>query len=473
MRAVLINAPIDPTAIYGKIKSIGNYVLPLGIAYLAAVLEQAGHKIKVIDALVENYSADEIVAITKSFQPDFVGFTSETVKIYSTTLLAQKMKQALDVPILLGGAHMTAIPEDAVMNDCFDVGVLGEGELTLMELVGRMEKGLPIKDRSIKGIAFKENGKVVITEPRPFIQNLDELPFPARHLFPALDVYKPTPASCKQTPLGTLITSRGCPYRCVFCDRKIFGRTFRARSPKGIVDEVEVLRDKFGAKEIKFWDDTMNANKERIIGICKEMIARKIDLPWSCLGRINNMDEEILGWMKKAGCWQIAYGIESGNDQILKNAMKDLTTDMVRKGVEMTRKAGILPRGFFMLGLPGETTKTMQDTIDFAKSLPLDQASFYITTIYPGTQLYQMSLESGEGRKLSWDKYSCVNPDDLTYIPKGLTPELLKEYQAKAYRTFYMRPGYVLQKLLEIRSFEQVVWNIKGFAAMLKLKDRD
>jgi len=268
-----------------------------------------------------------------------------------------------------------------------------------------------------------------------------------------------------------MITSRGCPYNCTFCDRSVFGSTYRARSATNVVDEMEMLVEKHGAKEIRFWDDTFNIDARRVVQICEEIRARGIDVPWTCLGRINRMNTEVLRAMAESGCWQVDYGIESGNQQLLDGIRKGLTLEMIRTVTKMTREAGIRMRGFFMLGLPGETQETMTQTIEFAKRLSLSAAVFHVTTPFPGTDLYKMVLESGElDLKASWDDYSIFSSEASPYVPKGLTHETIKHYQTEAYHAFYMRLGFVLRQVLGIRSLSDIRRYMTGLAVVRNLQ---
>lgn len=471
MKILLIHPNINQKIIYGQIRDVGNIQQPLGIAYIAAVLEKEGYEVKIIDALVKDYEENFVIEETKIFNPDIIGITSTTAGINSSVSLANLLKKSIKCPIIIGGAHVTAVPTKVMENDCFDVGVIGEGESTIIEIVSKIKKGKDIKDKSINGIVYKKNNKIVITKKREYVTNLDTLPFPARHLLPPLTDYKPTPASCRYTPLGSMITSRGCVHRCIYCDRAVFGQVFRARSVNNVIAEIEYLVKEYNVREIKFWDDTLSLDKVRMVNICKEIVNRKINISWTCIARVNHMNEEVLKWMKKAGCWQIAYGIESGDNDILKIAKKDTTIELVRDIVNLTKRTGIETRGFFMLGLPGETEESMQKTIDFAKSLPLDNASFYITTIYPNTELWTMAINSGEAKMIeSWDNFSPVDPAKLTYVPKGLTEEIIKKYHKKAYKSFYFRPSYIIKQMFKMRSLKQIVWNLKAALTLFKLK---
>jgi radical SAM superfamily enzyme YgiQ (UPF0313 family) len=267
-----------------------------------------------------------------------------------------------------------------------------------------------------------------------------------------------------------MVTSRGCPHHCIFCDRAVFGNSYRARGAKSVVDEMEILVQHHGAREIRFWDDTFNLRPTRVLEICREIGERKLDVEWSCVARVSNMTEEILRSMRRAGCWQIDYGIETGNPDVLRSINKGITMDLVRRAVRLSRKMGIRVRGFFMLGLPGETEETMQQTISFAKSLPLDVAVFHITTPLPGTELFEQARSRGEiSPEVTWDKYLMFSAEDLPYVTKGLTKELLRRYESLAYKEFYMRPGYILGQVRRIRTREDVTRYAKAFFTVRSL----
>ncbi len=467
-KILLIYPPYSLKEEFSKLAEVGNMSQSLGLAYLAAVLEDAGKIVKIIDAPPLGYSVNDILKEADEFRPDIIGLTSVTSDFYKAEKITQRIKEKLNCTVIIGGPHITATPLEVIKNSSFDFGVIGEGEETTLELINALEEGRGDFE-NIKGIIFKKGSKIIKTAPRPFIKDLDSLPFPARHLMPPLDLYHPTPASYKKLPVGSMITSRGCPFRCIFCDRSIFGNALRFRSPKNIVDEMEVLIKDYGAREIRLWDDTFNAQPERVIKICKEILKRKIKVPWTCLGRVNFANEKMFKMMKKAGCWQISYGIESGNSEVLKTIKKDLTKEMVQNALSLTKKAGIGTRGFFMFGLPGDTKESMQDTIDFAKSMPLDTVGFYVTIPFPGNELHSRISEFGKLRKVSYKDYLMNLPDDLPFVPHGLDSKTIREYENKAYRQFYFRPSYLLRQFFQIRSFQELFAKIKAFFVIKKI----
>lgn len=440
---------------FKRFENVASIQQPLGLAYLAAVLVKNGHEVNIIDAAVLNYHHEQIVSHIRRYTPDLIGITSVTPN-YATTLgLASRLKKEFDLPILIGGPHVTALVEETMRNHCYDFAVLGEGELTVLQLIDTIQNNGDLS--MVKGIAYRHEGQLIKTPPRPYVEDLDTLPFPARNLLPELSNYKPTPSAYRNIPQATMITSRGCPYHCAFCDRSVFGNRYRARTARNVVDEMELLVNEHGAREIRFWDDTFNVDQKRVFAICEEILNRKLDVTWTCLGRVNHMNEDLLEAMAKAGCWQVDYGIESGNQAILNGIMKGQTLDMVQRVVELTHKAGIGVRGFFMLGLPGENESTMRDTIGFAKSLDLTSAVFHITTPFPGTELFKIATKTGELRSdAGYDEYMLGFSEDIPYVPQGLTAQRMKDFQNIAYREFYFRPSFLIKRILEIRSVRDV-----------------
>lgn len=457
-RVLLIKPPsFDP--------DVATIHQPLGLAYLAAVLEKESIPVKIIDAPVLRYQQKEIIRGARKFEPTIIGLTCVTPDLPATLELASTLKEALkECPIIIGGPHVTVTPKETMKHECFDLGVLGEGEETLIELLKGLKKGENLEQ--IKGIAFRKRGEIITTISRPFVNDLDAVPFPARHLLPPLEKYNPPPGSYKNLPVGTIVTSRGCPFRCTFCARNVSGNQVRLRSPKNVVDEIEVLVKEYGVREIRVWDDTLNLDPNRVIEICKEILKRRLAFSWTCQARVNFTNHEMLRWMKKAGCWQISYGVESGNQEILNKTKKGITLKMVREAVSRTKRAGIEVKGFFMLGLPGDTEGTMRETIDFAKKLDPDIAAFSITIPYPGTEIYQEAIKTEEFRKVSFENYIPYETRSLPFVPKGLSEEKVIAYQQKAYREFYLRPKIFFRELLKIRNPTMLHAKIRGLLSV-------
>ncbi|MDG6907100.1 MAG: radical SAM protein [Nitrososphaerota archaeon] len=470
MRISLISPPSTLEDFFGKLSQTGSLQQPLGVAYISSYLKRGGQSVQLVDAAALRLSIPRLISEVKSFHPDLIGISAVTPSYLKTSKVAQKLKAELGVPIIVGGPHVTSLPLETLSDPSFDYGVMGEGEITSLELLQTIESGKDLSD--VKGIVYRDRQtkELRITPRREYIRNLDELPFPDRESLPPLTEYHPSQSSYRRLPLGTLISSRGCPHHCIFCDRAVFGNSYRARGAVNVVDEIELLVQKHRAREVRFWDDTFNLLPPRVIQICSEIRRRKLDIEWSCVARVTNMTNEILYAMRQAGCWQVDYGVESGNPEILKSIHKGMTMDWVRRGVRLSRENGLRVRAFFMLGLPGETEETMQQTINFAKNLDLDVAVFHIATPLPGTELYKIARERGElAEDVTWDKYLMFSAEELPYVTKTLTREVLREYSKRAYREFYMRPRFIMGQVSRIRTKEDIQRYAKAFTTIRNL----
>ncbi|MBC8473241.1 MAG: cobalamin B12-binding domain-containing protein [Candidatus Omnitrophica bacterium] len=434
---------------------------PLGLAYIARVLEQAGYDVRIIDAKAERLSIDKILKRVSEFNPNIVGLSSSTPDFCITTSLAKKIKSLGNYTIFIGGPHVSALPEETIKEECFDYGIIGEGEHTAVELAGAISSGAS-KERlsGIKGIIFNNGSKIIRTSPRPYIENLDTIPFPARHLLPDAKRYRYS--WYKHLPTVTIITTRGCPYQCIFCDRAVFGNRLRMRSIDNIMGEIEILVNQYGIRGIDIVDDLFTVSQERVEEFCSQLISRKLKVAWSCMGRVDCMTPEILKIMKKSGCWQIAYGIESGNQRVLDLIKKNITLEMAERAIRWTKEAKIRASGLFMIGLPADTKETMQETLEFAKKLPVDRLSFCITQPFPGSELYKTALARGEILKdVGYEYYGNTHfYKNIPYIPKGLDVKTLIKYRHKFYREFYLRPSYFFRQIFKYSE-------VKGFPARI------
>lgn len=479
IKTVLINPPLSAHEQAGGLEEVENVMQPLGIGYIAAVLEKNNFDVKIIDCRVSKIDFIKLLEILKRLNPDVIGMTATVLDIQKSIKFAEILKKEFpDAILVLGGPHLTSAPLKTMEQSVFDIGVIAEGEYTMLDLVKALSelnsnKLTQEKLKKIKGIVFRnKDNKIEFSEQRPYIHNLDELPFPARHLYPPLSKYRPVPASYIKLPLGHIMTSRGCPNQCIFCDRKIFGNKFRARSPKNVVDELEQIIKVYKAKEVKFFDDTFTLDKKRVYEIFEEIKRRNLRFPWSCLTRVNCVDYPLLKAMKKAGCWQVAFGLESGDQRMLDMMKKGTTVEQNRNAVLWAKKAGLNIRAFFVMGMPGETPESFRKTVRFAKSLPIDVVTFYSTTLYPGNELYDIVKKEG---KILHEDYSQYNPlldvnnSRLAYVPEAFTENQLKNMISRAYKQFYFRPKYIFNQALSIRSWSDISRYWKGFRAVLHL----
>ena len=381
---------------------------PVWLAYLQAVLKQNGVEVKVIDE-----AAGQKV---KNISTDWVGVTVTT----PTTKKVYSLIEKLDEKIVLGGPHVSIFPQEALQHA--DKVVVGEGEKSVLEI-------------------FSSNKKVLSNT---LIEDIDTLPFPDWSGLPIKN-YR---AATRKHPYLSILTSRGCPHQCVFCYKGIFGNLFRVRSPENIVDEIEMLIDKYGIREIAIIDDSFTISKIRTKKICEEIIARGLDIKWTAPNgvRVDTVDLELLKLMRKSGCYQLAFGIESGNQQVLDMIGKRINLQQIRNAVKWAKEAGIETIGFFMIALPFDTEKTMQETIDFAKELDPTYIQFTITTPYPGTKLYDLVEKEGEFLIKDWSKYGSYS-GKAYYNYGALNSELVERMYKKAFKEIYSRPGYVLKRV--------------------------
>ena len=466
MRIVLINPPIDSVLEHGNVSPVTQYLFynsaPLGILYIAAVLEQAGHVVSVIDAAAELLDIDKTTDRVSEFQPDLIGLGSFTVTFETTKKLGDKLKETLpDVPLVLGSYHVTLVPHDAMSHKCFDVGVLGEGEFTMLELSQHYEGKKRLED--VHGICYRvedptqpEGWRLHKTPKRKKFKKLDELPFPARHLLPP-NIYRPIPVDDHAFPKFAMVTSRGCPHACAFCQKSRTG--YRSHSPKYIVDEIEHLIRDFGVRDIAFVDSLFCANKKRVHAICDEMIRRGIHkkVSWTCSSRVEVVDKKLLQKMKDAGCWRTRFGIESGHDDVLDFISKGITQRHIKNAITAAHEVGLRPKAFFMVGHMPDTRARILETIRFAKSIPLHDVTVQINTLLPETP--QLDVWKKEGYK--WGRIVNSTTDEKsfwepTFVPWGLEPEDLIELHRQFYREFYFRPVTLQRHLESVKTLRDV-----------------
>ena len=448
MRIILINPPFEDEYSVGSSKSIKyvlNVIPPLGLAYLAAALEKGGFSVKIIDGFVEDVNISGII----SSQPDIIGLTATTPTFNSALSIARRIKDGLpSVMIILGGAHITAMPLEAMRAGPFDIGVIGEGEETVVELVSLRATGGSEAISSIKGLICREGPNLVTTPKREIIKDLDNIPLPARHLLPPLSRYRPTPASYRRLPLGVLITSRGCPQQCAFCDRAVFGNSYRKRSPENVLAEAEELINKYGAREIRFFYDCFTLDKERTIKICRGLRKIRPKLPWTCLTTVGSVTKELLKEMKASGCWQVLYGLESGSERMLKLLKKGASLEQNIRAVKWAKDAGLSVRADFILGTPGETAESLNQTLSFALKMKLDYAHFNKFVPYPGSELYERLKRDGFNFDFGQGS-SITDNESFQYVPDTMADkDFYRNFINLAHKKFYLKLSYISPRIL-------------------------
>ena len=400
-------------------------VPPLGLAYLAAVLETEGIDVQILDFLVAQYSPRALRRKLAEYQPQIVAATCSTLN-YSIASRILRVCKNYDSTLvtLIGGPHVSFTARQVVEDaPWIDIVVMGEGEYTLVDLLNSLAHGTDLAQ--VSGIAFRRNGEAVLTSSRPLIKELDKLPLPARHLLP-LSKYRALKAPC------TVITSRGCPFGCIFCSApKMFGRGVRFRSPEAVVDEIEMINREFGFEQVNIVDDTFTVNEQHVESICERLMDRRINVKWSVYSRVDTVTPRMLRLMKQAGCTWVCYGLESGDQKILDRIKKRITVDQARQAVRMAREAGIDVIVSFILGLPGENTRTAQRSVKIAEELRKDYGVYYgfhILAPMPGTELREKADEYGI-RILTkdWTKYDANRP---VAEPIGFSTDQMKHVMA-------------------------------------------
>jgi radical SAM superfamily enzyme YgiQ (UPF0313 family) len=440
---------------------------PLGLALIAAILEKAGYPVKLLDANALGLKPEDIPGLAAG--ADVIGLTAMTPTISTALRIAGDIKHAKPtVKIIMGGAHATMLPQETMASaPAIDIIVRGEGDETVIKVLKALEDNQPLE--SVAGISYRTEGTVRQSPDKVSTVDIDSLPFAAYHLLPWKS-YRPHPPHGMSLPFAAVVTSRGCPYRCAYCSKPVFGSKFRAQSPERVVAELAYLKERFGVKEVAFYDDSFTVDKKRVHAIADRIIISGLKINWTCETRVNLVDKELLRHMKQAGCYAVAYGIESASPEIIKTLHKDTTIEQVEEAVGYSHEAGLQVVGYFMLGSPGDTPDTIRQTIDFAKKLKVDFAQFSVTTPFPGTELYDIYMQNRK-ESISWDSFVYAGTDNPTtpvFESDKLTRDDLKTWLTRAYREFYLRPAYLWQRLRRCTSWNEIKMNIKGFGMLLK-----
>ena len=469
MKVLLINPPSENEIIGNNpafIEEERGYNPPLGLLYIAGYLEKfTQYSVEVLDAQVEEVSYQEIEGIIREKQPDVVGITAMTLTLVDVLKTIKVIKSVnRNIKVVLGGPHVYIFPNETINLKGVDYLVLGEGEAIFKDLLDCMDDYKKLK--SIRGLVFKENGKIVNTGPRQLIEDLDKLPFPARHLVP---YKKYSSLVLGKRPITTTFTSRGCPYKCTFCARPHLGKKFRARSARNVVDEIEECT-KMGIYGFLVYDDTFTVKRDRVFEVCDELRKRKLDVEWDIRARVDTVDEQLLKRLKMAGCRGIHYGVEAGTEKILKILNKKITISRTKEIFSLTKKSKISTLGYFMIGNPGETREDIFETIRLMKELDPNYVHITILTPFPATEIYFDGLKSGVIERDCWKAFS-KNPIP-GFIPphwgEFFTKDELVELLALAYRDFYARPGYIMKNLAKTRSFKELKRKIRAGVKVLK-----
>ncbi|MBI2304200.1 MAG: radical SAM protein [Chloroflexi bacterium] len=459
---------VNPFPDYARGINETTFVPPLGPAYIASYLREHGFSCAIVDAHVLQMSESDILVEIQRLDPGVVGISVNVISYQAAVRLSKLLKQETATrTVIMGGPQVSALVGESLRNSAADAAIFGEGEETVLEIMERRRSQKPLFD-DVRGVAFWRGEEVVINPPRERIRNLDQLPFPAFDLLPNLTRYS---HRVRRTPAMPIMTSRGCPYGCTFCSKSTFGRRVTFRSTQNVIQEIDYAVEKYHIKQLDVLDDAFATKRQRALEILTLLSQRSYPLAINFQNgiRADSIDDELIDLMKKASVFRIAFGIESGDEAILRGIKKGTDVATIRRACTLAQKAGFIVDGFFMLGLPGDTEQTMQATIRLAKELPLNNAEFFITLPLPATELYD--FVKGNGRLLVDARYGLstgFNVPVPAYEMDGLKKEEVIFYYKKAYREFYFRPKKIMQFVLSIKSLEELRWVVKTSIAVLK-----
>ncbi len=472
-KILFLNPPLTKEERGGALSAAIARSIPYGLISLASAVRDAGYETALIDATNLEYSIEETVDRVLAVTPEYVGISTVTLSIDKSAEVARLLKQKnRDVKIIVGGAHLSSVPEETMASfPHFDVGVIGEGEETLVDLLKAFENNIGLGN--VKGIIYREGNKIITTEKRPPLKDLDCLSMPAWDILGdnMANFYRPSAPSYIRLPSTTIVTSRGCPGNCIFCNSKsIFGR-LRCFSADYVIGMLRHLTNKYRIRDISIYDDNFIFFKNRVKNICNAIINEKIDITWSCYSRVDQGDEELFKLMKKAGCWQISYGIESGSQRILDFMRKNVTLKQIVNTLTVTKKAGLRTRGFFMIGNLKENRDSILETINFMKEIPLDDFHFTYFTPLPGTEAFNIAEKYGKFDKT----YSKMNMQYPVFIPDGLTAEEMEMYTKRAYKSFYFRPkviaSYIRMLIMYPNNIKRLLNALRALLSRIFLTD--
>lgn len=452
MRVLVLNPPFltkfSRTSRSPAVSKGGTIYYPIWLAYTTGVLEEAGFKVRLMDAPARDYDLNYVINRAIQFKPQLIVVDTSTPSIYNDVKVAEALKEATGAFVVLVGTHVSALPEQTLkLSSKIDAIARHEYDYTILELAKFLEAGKRLK--TVKGLTYRIGSKIISNPDRPFIKDLNTLPFITevykRHLniedyFYAANLH----------PVVTIVGGRGCIYRCAFCvwPQVFSGHEYRMRSPKNIVNELEYIKKEFPkVREIFFEDDTGTVNKDHILELCRLIKERGIDISWSTNARAD-IPLNVLKEMKSAGCRLLCVGYESGSQEVLNKVHKGTTLEKIKKFANDTKKAGIMVHGCFILGLPYDTRETIEQTIEFAKELDPDTAQFYPIMVYPGTEAYEWSKR--EGYLITEDYSKWLTPEGwhncMVSRPSMSNEELVK-FCDDARMRFYFRPSYILKRL--------------------------
>ncbi|MDD5070127.1 MAG: radical SAM protein [Candidatus Omnitrophica bacterium] len=433
-------------------KARGRYP-SLGLLSIASVFESLGHQVKVFDVDIEKKHSS-FLNFFEEYSPDILGVHLMTWTFHqANNYLKQAKEKNPSVITIAGGAAVTSMPDEVMNNSSFDYGVIGEGEATIVDLVKAIETKATVEN--IDGLIWRNKNKITINKPRKYIANLDELNFPARHL---VNINKYFDVFTRARRFATTVTSRGCPYSCLYCDRaNRMGRQWRSYSNEKIISELVELKSAYGVGEVMFFDDEFIVDRDKTMDLCLRIKKENLNILWECRARVDTVDFELLSAMKQAGCYRIRFGFESGDDGILKILKKQITVRQSLSCADAVKRAGIEIFAYFMMGSPGETVDSLKKTKDLLFAIDPEFAVLSKVILIPGSELFDLAVSE---RFIPFDYWkSFFQGETVDTAPAISTKDLPAEYVSsfidRTNRDFFLRPGFLLKRLFSIRSWSQ------------------
>lgn len=447
-----------------------NVMPPLGLAAIAAYLQRAGLKCRILDLNADPGGEKRMLELLRSERPAWIGFSCTTASFLDGARLARRAQQELPgVRTLFGGAHVSALQEQ-VLRDYPEVDfvVVGEGEQTLLEL---LEAG-PDQVEQVAGLIGRRGGEIFRSGARELLE-LDQLPFPAYELLPGYPQRYQLPIfNYPTTPNGSCISSRGCPYACSYCDRSVFGRSFRYNSAEYLYEHLAYLNKRFGLRHVNFYDDQFTFQRRRVVDLCHKLLDKPLGMTFNCAVRAEHIDPELLQLLHRAGCWMASVGIETGDPELLARHRQNPDLDMLATKLRQIKQAGIRTKGLMMMGLPGETEASIRRSMEYLFSLPIDDFNLAKFTPFPGTPLYENIGELGSFDE-DWEKMDCMH---FQFVPTGFRRERLEELFTLFYKSHFQRPkvwfGYLTMLWKSPNSWRRFLANLGAFLRFARSSGR-
>lgn len=441
-----------------------TYWQPTGLMYVAAALKQAGHEVRLIDGAF--HSVDWIEKEALAFKPGFIGIYSNVPMWENAKIILERLHSSLPEAILATGGPTAIGLKEKLFDDNHALHLVctGEGDLITPKMVKALEDGDDIT--RIKGwIIRQKDGALLNTGQAPLVHNLDKLPYPARELLEDFDHYIPAPSTYKLLPITTMISSRGCYNRCIYCFHVNEKRKIRYRSAQNMYQEILHCYENYHVREIRFFDDNFCGNYDRVMEFCSLLIEKKLPIIWYCNARVDSVDYPLLQKMKQAGCWCVLYGVESGVQKNLDTLQKNITLDQIRTAISASKKAGLKVYTPFIFGIPGETFEEGLQSIDFAIELDAHYVNFHTLAPFPGSILYENVNQYGS----IVGHYSDYNFEKASFVPYTMTREEIQTLRKKAFRKFYARPQYIIRRIIEARTRHDIRTLLTGAKSLYHL----